>query len=355
MSFSKENDPQSSQHPHSPIPLNQTTPPAQMIQSPIVASKEYIAQYVVTLENQNKAFESERALWDIERSQLLDKIAGLQGILHLYQSVKLPTGSPIMNADGTPTGKYRGIGRSMSCRTVSGPSSHLKDTSNRLHTTPTKPGKLVLPKFDPTTLSPQPNTVGADSDNHLNIPNLKINSSQPGSSIDSRRSPRESPAFSHIPPESELPRNLTKHAGHTPLARTGFGLDGTASALESDLPTPCWTSQEKPLEAEVSIVKPPSERSESYFPPSYDEDPELQEPLGLRNTAEGDSEFLNEVNSKLFQVEESERSPTIAAGVKQYASEHPSPHDEPMYDPPLKIKRTMNFGSQLGGFRFPDH
>ncbi|KAL8761524.1 MAG: hypothetical protein Q9184_002373 [Pyrenodesmia sp. 2 TL-2023] len=155
--------------------------------------------------------------------------------------------------------------------------------------------------------------------------------------------------------------NLTLHAGHTPLARPVPGLDGTTSAIDSDLPTPTLESERPPIEPRTSFTKVPSERADSYFPLPADEldsgrasreldtpadaqqDPELQGPLGLTNERSSDNRFLSQLDSKLTQAASSS-NPPAAAGAQQIQG-----FNDTDPEPKLKIKKSMNFGSQLGG------
>ena len=89
------------------------------------------------------------------------------------------------------------------------------------------------------------------------------------------------------------------------------------------------------------------ERSESYFSGSVAaaaEDPAMAEPLTLgdKNTSE-DQSFLGQVDSKL---EEAVRHDAPVQGTSDQTD---IISDPPENDPKLKFKRSMNFGSQLGG------
>ena len=77
------------------------------------------------------------------------------------------------------------------------------------------------------------------------------------------------------------------------------------------------------------------------------EDPALSEPLALGNTSVLEAQsFLHQVNTRLKEAVQHEQSSSSEQGT-------PNPlaiiSDPPEQEPPLRIKRSMNFGSQLGG------
>ncbi|KAL8782899.1 MAG: hypothetical protein Q9213_005011 [Squamulea squamosa] len=131
--------------------------------------------------------------------------------------------------------------------------------------------------------------------------------------------PREPPATISGDPPWVLPLpaaekgNFTKDAGHTPMARTNFGLDGTGSAVGSNLPTPKPQQEVEvvPLEPPTS-TGPPTERSDSYFPSLPDDDLALQGPLTLKNEDTGNDEFMSRLDSQLLKEYE---TPTPPAAV----------------------------------------
>lgn len=115
------------------------------------------------------------------------------------------------------------------------------------------------------------------------------------------------------------------------------------------------------------MVKIPCERQDSYFPPpkenedgednvsdaDADADPELQGPLGLKNEVGGDQHFLHELDSKLLQAakEETHSPPEGSVGdenKENRAEKEDEKFEQPEQEPKLRIKRSMNFGSQLG-------
>ena len=170
------------------------------------------------------------------------------------------------------------------------------------------------------------------------------------------------------------------YAGHTPLARHTQNLDGTASGPSSETQTPTTLMPERlPPKDQEKSPKPPSERRDSYFPtvpPPEDivarqDDPVLKSPLGLTNDGGGDNVFLNELDTKLLQharleevIPETPGESSTASGyevgltgMENAKGEGRRDEGEGLEDlgeeqePRLKIKRSMNFGSQLGGMR----
>ncbi|KAL8866637.1 MAG: hypothetical protein Q9198_008812 [Flavoplaca austrocitrina] len=94
------------------------------------------------------------------------------------------------------------------------------------------------------------------------------------------------------------------------MARTGFGLDGTFNATGSDKPIP-ETQREQVVEL-LPSAKPPSERSDSYFPQGpADDDPELQKPLSLANEDFGSREFMSQLQSKLEEAAVNSTPPAV--------------------------------------------
>ena len=142
---------------------------------------------------------------------------------------------------------------------------------------------------------------------------------------------------------------VIEHAGHTPLVRdSANSTDGTSSAVSNRIATPIETQKEKPpVEPRASFAKPPSERSDSYFAGILAEtleDPALSGPLGLGddNTSE-DKSFLDQVDLKLKEAAKHVQ--------KDSTEESDILVDPPESEPRLRIKRSINFGSQLGGLK----
>ena len=340
--------------PYAPrLPLGMTAPPQ-------VASEAYIEQYKLALDHQRHAFNSERVLWNIERSGLLEKITSLEDRLRRHQALPVgrqSTPTKSSTSDSSTMGSHAGLSGITRATSTSGEFWRApRSLSENLN----QPISLSRPSvIDPDIekhfegIKFRPVSVAT---RHASAP-ISTNLGPPAKTLSSSHSSsHESPRGLQLPPVQEEPDNLTKDAGHTPLARSVPGLDGDASAMESDLPTPSHAEQERPpLEKRASTVKIPSERSESYFPPpadEYDQDPELRGQLGLKNDASSDNRFLSELNSRLAQVAEpptsSTASRTASKPPESDAIEHDTlDHSDP--EPKLRIKRSLNFGTQLGG------
>lgn len=370
--------------------------------SPQIPPDAYISEYQKAMNHQRHAFDSERVMWNIERTELVEKIASLEELLCQYQGSpsvqKSASARMTASSSGSPTlGSYprhsiehsinefrRGVGG----QSENKPTRIFSDSTTYMHTNTKRHPNVAanLPASKPTrswseglkeSVSTQRSTtVKPDSQKHYDgitfkstIAESTVPTPPKGSSAGSLPLVRESPGHLQLPTVHEVPvvaspigeENLILHAGHTPLALTVPGLDGTTSAIDSDLPTPSLESERPPLEPPTSFTKVPSERAESYFPLPADElesgrasrevdtpahaqqDPELQGPLGLTNERSSDNLFLSQLDSKLTQAASSS-NPPMAARAQQIEG-----FDETDAEPKLKIKKSMNFGSQLGG------
>ncbi|MCJ1244697.1 hypothetical protein MMC30_001896 [Trapelia coarctata] len=147
----------------------------------------------------------------------------------------------------------------------------------------------------------------------------------------------------------------TRDAGHTPLARI-------TSDHTSNQATPTTTEQMREPRPSMAASGRPNERSDSYFPPQSiteseepAEDPALKHPLTLPPEETEDNPFLNELDTKLLQAArtstfspESETSDAGDRKAEDKSTEHNADEDDTDPEPKLRIKRSMNFGSQLG-------
>ncbi|KAL8700599.1 MAG: hypothetical protein Q9201_005363 [Fulgogasparrea decipioides] len=373
--------------------------PPNTTSSPLVASETYVEHYRDAMNQQRQAFNSERALWEVERTELLEKIAALEESLCRHQGFPRDarstsadtlkhgstrfgnpyTGNKITPTSGIPGCEFwRGAGGKIGTqptRTFSESSTCKHSGQDRLpviaeNVSPIKARRTLSESIEQSTSIHKPSIPSLDTHKNYDGINFKsvatstTNSSecssvQPGACTDPLSSPRETSRRLQLPSVGDILDNLTKDAGHTPLARTTYGLDGTTSVIDSDLPTPIQPEQERPpFEPHSSFLKRPAERSDSYFPPPADEgdqDPELREPLSLRNDGSNNTEFLSKLDSKLLRAAQSSTPPTAVSASEvsndAYATEIEG-FVQPEQEPKLRIKRSMNFGSQLGG-RFP--
>lgn len=366
------------------------------------------------MERQRQTFNEERALWNIERTELHDKIAQLERSLRIYHPIASGQSSSPFDKSVSPFqshSSFLGVlskdGSSPTSATTTGdevwrgPKSDVKPT--RTFSDPTtqfsKPGgRSRMPSIAEDTTCGQkdfsnmqiglhePTVSGAAIDKNLDGINFRSSSlsqvstnkimtpqsPSPRTSSPSRLSPR---TIQLSLSEFEAPVDLyTKDAGHTPLARPAYcNTDGASS--DGDGTTPTQQEMERPpLEPHVSRAKLPSERSDSYFPvadeesqdenhdprdredKSRDEDPELKGPLGLdngQNEGEDDKHFLNELNSKLLQAARSDAPSPSGTDVGIEGSlEHGKDFEQPEHEPKLRIKKSMNFGSAFGAKPF---
>ena len=373
-------------------------PPLRQPTSPQAASARYVKQFQALMDHQRQVFDEERALWHTERSDLHEKIAQLEASLSRYQAVspsqvsspfeKTGTGSnssfwSLLSTDGSRQTSASTTGDEFwrGPKTDHRPSRTFSDTSNQS----AKPGDR-LPRIaedtttadrrDQSTSSTQQSTVhkpsvhGEQIDKNLDGINFKLSGLAPAIIKDvmtpQSPSPQQSPSPLHISPGTiplpspklEAPDDpYTKHAGHTPLARHTVNLDGPTSAGASEVDTPTQPELERPpLEPRASVVKVPSERADSYFPVAEeslkDKDPELSEPLSLTNSKSEDKSFLHELDSKLLKAAHS-RIDELSAEANESDKENDvdgkrRDFEQPEHEPKLRIKRSMNFGSQLG-------
>ena len=368
--------------------------PAKPSTSTHVASPHYVHQYRNLLDKQRQVFDEERALWQTERTELQEKIYQLEASLHRYQAISSSQVSSPIEANGfekghpfspeaidgsrhTSTGDefWRGSGGKSNARpkrTFSDSSNQSSKLEDRLPMISEDPDsqKLKAASFPIDSIGSgslrKASTRGIETDKDLDGITFRKSSLAP-SITESLTTPesllRRSPSPTRLSTKSNVfpPFLLTepvdpyiKDAGHTPLARRSeYILDGKSSALSSTSATPTRPEVERPpLEPRASVFKVPSERTDSYFPNLEDEmdgDVELQEPLGLRNSKVEDKTFLTELDSKLLQAARSKTAepPEPNESDKENVEEDKS-FIQPEPEPKLRIKRSMNFGSQLG-------
>ena len=263
--------------------------------------------------------------------------------------------------------------------------------SQRLRQKSSIPGHLISKDYDGIMFKP-PRSSTSESE-----PVVTVQPDDPNSQR--AYSPRSPPQIS---PKAQRPfRNVLipkdvdptlKDAGHTPMARGSLSMltsmDGSASTDDSGS-TPKAELERPSLEPHMSkqeIPKQPSERQESYFGSfvapadiaadkrdveprveTPEQDQALEGPLGLTNTPDSERNkiFLGELNRKLSNVNLREptdysESPTISPPPaapsqpdssdleKDLQNVDGSPCEVPEPEPPLRIKKSMNFGSALG-------
>lgn len=131
-------------------------------------------------------------------------------------------------------------------------------------------------------------------------------------------------------------RNLTRDAGHTPMAVIDASADTEQQSIGEGTPP------EVPAETER---KRPREKSESYFPDVSD-DPALKGPLSLLNDEDHDKGFLSELDQKL--LDQAKQGVLDAAIPKAQTETYAEPPSQGDLEPELKFKNTTNFGTAFG-------
>ena len=364
-----------------------------------VASPTYVHQYHALMDHQRAVFDEERALWHTERMELYRKISHLENSLRRYQAISSSQVTSPTESNGLEKGSFgdtNGNGRSRSSdmrdefwkdfggksdarpvRTFSNSSTQSSTVGDRL---PSIAEDIEMTKVESLSslysktngISRKSSIMELMSDKGLDGIIFKPYSQASSSSISLMtpqspspfRSPspaRSSPGKLTLPSQQARYDPYTKDAGHTPVARrSNFNLNG--SAVTSDLTTPTQPERERPpLEPHASAVKVPSERSDSYFPLLADEaadgDHELTGPLGLSYSEQEDTSFLNELDNKLLQAAQSITKDSSDSTKPEEGDTSEEGQDDADDDadldpePVLRIKRSMNFGSQLGGRR----
>ncbi|MCJ1372184.1 hypothetical protein MMC20_003406 [Loxospora ochrophaea] len=359
-----------------------------------IASLRYVEQFRALLDHQRQVFDKERALWHIERSELHGKILELEAVARRFQArSNSESWSPLQSsgskaatltsfsvgdqsreanssADDGPWKPSQSQSVSPPSRTFSGfsiasvagvkrhmPSISENESSDVLD----NPLDAELKKREP---GHRPSIEGSKIDKNLDGINFKPGGLAP-SLVKSvmtppSTSPLHSPPFARgypstleLPPKTLVPEDpYTKDAGHTPLAPPLKTLGSHSSSGDSEIAT--VPEQERPpLEPHTSVIRPPNERANSYFPllpDSADEDPALQGPLGLVHDETEDKIFLRELDLKLSQVQSESSAPDehdVKPGEEAKLDLRGGGEADP--EPKLRIKRSMNFGSQLGG------
>ena len=370
-----------------------------------IASSQYVAQHRTFVEHQRSLHDEERALWHLERQELHNKISELEATIRQLQSKSsVELNSP---RGGIPPGTFGSFSSNRGSQTTSGstgdefwrgaggksdsiPTRTFSESSD-FSTTIDERRMPSIAEHDSdgtpiASLAPISRVISHESSNSHHRPSIdgaKIDKNLDGISFKSAAlppfilksvitpqspSPLQSPLSTrHSPQRLELSASnlleanklYTKDAGHTPLARgASVYSNGTSDQVTPKLPD----AEEGRFEPRpsVAVSRPPNERSDSYFPQApetideADEDPILKDPLGLQNDKSGDKSFLGELDHKLLQVARSNTfSPSETSELEGPNKENKSQADDKSFDQPepepkLRIKRSMNFGSQFG-------
>ena len=382
---------------HSPatLPLQQVVSSAsQMPGSPRkssasshIASPRYVQQYRLLMDHQHQAFEEERNLWYIERSELYEKLSRLEALLHTYQPTSSNQGPflpendsmvPIAASAFTASATFKHIStgdefwRGAGGKSDAQPNRVFSDSTNQYIKVGDKHPRIAENSgiyehkapllLDPIGLAAQSReTDSMKTDKSLDGINFKQNPKISSISLNlmtpQSPSPNRSPSPAYLSPKVDKISSLlampydpyTKDAGHTPVSRkTDYNLDDSATL--SDQATPTNLGKEScPLALQVSVVRPPCEHGDSSFLPADKEngDVELKGPLGLTNNNLEDQGFLQELDSKL-QIAKFENESFVESRNSDEQNGDDPFSDQPEPEPRLKIKKSMNFGAPLG-------
>lgn len=138
----------------------------------------------------------------------------------------------------------------------------------------------------------------------------------------------------------EVPeQNLTRDAGHTPMAVLGSGSE--VSSSNSDIADDNSTTEE-PREPVVT-EDPAFADSDPVI--NLEDDPALTGPLSLKNDPDADNSFLQELDQKLLAEA---RKAVLGESPSTVANDDDEEEDDDQPEPELKLKDTMNFGTVYG-------
>ena len=270
--------------------------------TPQLASARYVRQFRAFLDHQREVFDEERALWELERSDLQDQIARLEESLrqaqnHPFSQTASPMStsmsgssfSSLSTASGSrqfSTGDefWRGAGGKSDAqpsRTFSSVSQQPTVSSQHLpsiseNVPPQRPGSSSLASSLQQASIAKPKI--SEVENSRTFDGITFRQDSRAPSIATGGITQESPSLSlsHVSPGTlPLPSSrsgppdipyITEHAGHTPLERSSvYGTDGTSSAISSSTATPTEPRKENPPhEPRASFASPPSGRSYPY-------------------------------------------------------------------------------------------
>ncbi|PYH41704.1 uncharacterized protein BP01DRAFT_368869 [Aspergillus saccharolyticus JOP 1030-1] len=331
-----------------------------------------------SFENEKKLFNEERQLWETERALLKSRISELEALLKARgstTSATVPTGTFTSNSFSAVNAPY---GHSLSVWEGSSPGSRPtrvfpdaeRTDVHTLSSIPEQGAKYVsAPSLD-AALSPKSHAVDSATGASVPVPIEKLDSKLDGITLKSSALPPEivarvitppspssletSPASSTRRPSNERRNslklrlselgppefNLTRNAGHTPMAR-----------IDRDIDTEQPSPQEAPDEASPlapAVLRQPAEKSDSYFA-DLPEDPALKGPLSLLNEEEHDTGFLKELDQRLLdQVKQVLGHHRRGSKEEEDEDEAEPPSQGETEEPELRFKKTTNFGTAFG-------
>lgn len=358
--------------------------------SSYLASPQFVHQFHAMMDSQRQLFHAEHQLWQIERTELHEKIAQLEASICRYRALCVSKVSSPAESNGSRTKDlpnventnelksagtgdefWRGPGGKRDAQPVrifpSSPetSSKLEDRWTIVARDPLahKSGPAAFPiiTIDSGILS-KASLRGIEEDKNLDGITFR-KSSMALTITESLLMPPSSSlaggttAGTVSPPSYLLSASCGPYiedAGHTTLApKSEYSSYEDLGATLSNLITPTQPELElSALDPPTSVVKVPSENAYSYSP-NLDElkdgDIELREPLGLKNNGVHDRNFLSELDSKLLKAASSEKlRPESVKSGKENIEDEEKRYAQADQEPKLRIRTSMNFGSQFG-------
>lgn len=341
----------------------------------IEQSRALLERQRANFERERAAFAEERKLWDMERALLKSRIAELEAARM--------DGSDGLNGTSSKTAQFRtdfsfqGRPHSHDPSQQNGGSNnsgqnghHVWEGSSPGSMRPTRvfPDENSFghpPSLD-AALSPQSRAVDRSTETSVPVPIEKVDSELDGITLKSTALPPNVAAKAVTPQSTSAPKsdqepqrrmsegrtplklklsdlgapdeNLTRDAGHTPMA-----ILGTEAEASYQSPTDDMAEEENPL-TPTTTKQPlqPVESSDSYFPLDLPDDPALKGPLSLQNDAEADKSFLSELDQKLLD----EAKKAVSGPSDEQDDSDDDDQHEP--DPELKLKDSTNFGTAFG-------
>lgn len=339
----------------------------------------YIQQSRSLLESQRALFAQERRLWEEERALLRSRITELESLLNDQGGRVSASGSnssppgfhPLTEKSNDNNHHHVWEGSSF----VGRPTRVFHETEKADgHLSPFKGQGSSLPPSLDAALSPRTRPADHSTALPTPVPIEKLDSKLDGITLKSTALPPEVVARVITPPSpspeassSPVPQqpskrlsmerknslklklsdlgppheNLTRDAGHTPMAIIDGGMDTNQPSANGGTPR-----EENPTALPVTEPQQPVENSDSYFP-DLPEDPALKGPLSLLNDEEHDSGFLKELDAKL--LDQARRILSNSSNVedeKDTDTDAESTAEE--QEPQLKFKDTTNFGTAFG-------
>lgn len=357
-------------------------------------SRSLLESQRLNFERERLLFAEERKLWDMERSVLKSRIAELESAArngnteaqagHFRSDYRFQNNawsSGLWQPNGAPAARDGDSQQQQEHPVWEGPIAGTQrparvfpdedDLQGRpnLYIPPTEANGFGLRTSLDAALSPQ--LFDRSAEISMPVPIEKVDSQLDGITLKSTALPPDVVAKVMTPPTSLSPtssppkgepdtkspslklklsdlgqpqENLTRDAGHTPMAI--LGTETEASVAQS--PSETELEEAEVLEREEAplapvVTKQPVESGDSYFP-VVDDDPALTGPLTLENNEAADSSFLSQLDRRLLD----EARKAILGGELSTIKVEEDSATEGEPDPELKLKASTNFGTAFG-------